>query len=67
MATKSTPTTDLPLAREIGAQLKLAAHKKSELRIGWEGASRPQVLETLTAYDEKAVDQTADALMARFS
>ena len=60
-------TTDLTFLREVGAQAKLAAEKKSELRIGWEGASKPEVLETLRAFDEIQVDATAAALMARFS
>ena len=68
MATaKKVKAVELGAAREIGAQTRLIAAKKSNLRIGWEGASRPEVLDTLRAFDEKAVDDTASVLLARFS
>ena len=67
MTTKTAVSTDLTTQREIGAQTRLIVAKKSELRIGWDGASRPEVLAKLAAFDEAQVDATAAALMARFS
>lgn len=67
MATSPKVSTELSTAREIGAQARLSWSKKSELRIGFEGASRPEVLATLEAFDEAAIDSTAASLLARFS
>ena len=67
MTNKTVVPAELGVSREIGAQTRLFAAKKSELRIGWEGASRPEVLATLEAYDTREIDATADALLARFS
>ena len=60
-------STELPIVREIGAQSRLVVAKKTELRIGWDGASQPEVLAQLAAYDEREVNAVAAALMARFS
>ena len=67
MAKSTAVSTELPILREAGAQTKLFREKKSEFRIGYEGASKPEVLGILHAYDEQQVDATAAALIARFS
>lgn len=67
MATKQTQPVELTIGREIGAQAKLFVETKSDVRIGWEGASRPEVLESVRAHNERQVDATAAALLARFS
>ena len=59
--------TALPLTREIGVTARVVTVKKSNVRMGWEAASRPGVLDTLRAHDERVIDETADALLARFS
>lgn len=64
---KTVQAVELPITRELGAQARILTVKKTNLRIGWEGASRPGVLDTLRAYDEKAIDETAQALLARYS
>ncbi len=66
MATSKT-VVELGMAREIGAQSRLGWAKKSEFIIGWDAASRPEVLDVLTAYDKAAVDSTVAVLVARFS
>ena len=68
MATKTTAvSTELPVARELGVQARVLTVKKTDVRIGWDAASRPEVLDTLRAYDEKVIDETAAALLARYS
>lgn len=70
MATKSPATpvpVELPIARELGAQARILTVKKTDVRIGWEAASRPGVLDTLRAFDEKAIDETAQALLSRYA
>lgn len=57
----------LPITREIGIQARVIAVKKSEIRMGWEAASRPGVLDSLKASDEATIDATANELIARYS
>ena len=57
----------LPVLREVGIQGRVIAVKKSELRKGWESASRPGVLDTLRAADERDIEETAALLISRYS
>ena len=53
--------------REAGIQARVLTKKKGEFRMGWEAASRPEVLDTITAFDEAEINATAQALLDRFS
>jgi hypothetical protein len=67
MTKASTAVQALPITREVGVQARVIAVKKSEVRMGWEAASRPGVLDSLRAADEATIEATANALIQRYS